>query len=482
MAIADDFSVDASKNIRHVSGTARYTVLAKHAWTQDMLDDASYASAGDNVSIESDNLGVLDGGRSTLKPMALNLLNGYNIDDVAAQFLYYGSIQQDGTNTLYTGLKSLTDLPLVAGSPMYVVQAGAKLTKYWPDGHIQLLVKCKSGGVLIDNADVRVFSRKYGQTYSDSGTNLIGGGEQPVGITTALTDWTPLSLAAALALSSKVAISIGSHTRDTGDGNGAQTYKGTITLSNGCTIAEAAQYCQAICNETSTVTIDGVPGWRFRVLGEAAGYGYTPLAAAPFGIVAGGKWFVEQGWDVVGALAADLQKFQMKSHTGVTVTNPIVAGITIGGLSVGARVLCGRDDGTGFLTNEYTLAVATTAAGNTCTITEAIKADTPATGTIRIGSTPYAYTSFNAATKTFTITGTWGKIIPAGTFAWVPFIDTVATGATAASANYTYLADFGARLRVRLGGGSTPLRPFETTFTAGSSATNGVNAIATSDI
>ena len=63
MAIADDFSVDASKNIRHVSGTARYTVLAKHAWTQDMLDDASDASAGDNVSMESDNLGVRDGGR-----------------------------------------------------------------------------------------------------------------------------------------------------------------------------------------------------------------------------------------------------------------------------------------------------------------------------------------------------------------------------------------------------------------------------------
>lgn len=71
-----------------------------------------------------------------------------------------------------------------------------------------------------------------------------------------MTDWTPLNLASALALSTKVTITVGDTNQDTGDGNGSKLYKGTITLSGGCTIAEAAQYCQAICDEASTTTIN----------------------------------------------------------------------------------------------------------------------------------------------------------------------------------------------------------------------------------
>ena len=480
MAIADDFSVALNGDIRHTSGTTVYSVLALHEWLQDKADDASVSVAGDNLSILSLNPSKLDGPRSAIKPMLLNLLNGYNIDDTAAQFINFGSIQQDGTNVLYTGLKSIGS-PLVAASPMYVVQNGAKLTTYWPNGHIQIMVKAKSGGTLIDNADVRVYSRKYGQTYGDFAANLVAGGEQPAAVSTSLTDWTPLNLASALALSTKVTITTGSHFKDTGVG-GSKEYKGTITLSGGCTIAEAAQYCQAICDQASTTTVDGVLGWKFRSLGDGS-YGYTPNGAAPFGTVAGGKWFVAQGWYIAGALAGDLQKYQMISHDGTTITNPVVAGISIGGLTVGARVLVGRDNGSGgFLTNEYTLAGATTAGGNTCVVNEAIKTDTPATGYIRVNSIPYAYTAVNAGTKTFTISGTWGQIHAISSPTWVPFIDKVAASTTETSASYTYASDFTCRLKVRLGSGGTPLQPFETTFAAGSSATNGTNAIATSDV
>lgn len=480
MGIADDFSVGLTGDIRHTSGTTVYSVLALHEWLQDKADDASISVAGDNLSILSLNPSKLDGPRSAIKPMLLNLLNGYNIDDTAAQFINFGSIQQDGTNVLYTGLKSIGS-PLVAASPMYVVQSGNKLSTYWPNGHIQIMVKAKSGGALIDNADVRVYSRKYGQTYGDFAANLVAGGEQPAAISTASTDWTPLSLANALLLSTKVTITTGSHFKDTGVG-GSKEYKGTITLSGGCTIAEAAQYCQAICDQASTTTVDGVLGWKFRSLGDGS-YGYTPNGAAPFGTVAGGKWFVAQGWYIAGALAGDLQKYQMTSHDGSTITNPVVAGISIGGLTVGARVLVGRDNGSGnFLTTEYTLASATTAGGNTCVVNEVIKTDTPPTGYIRVNSVPYAYTGYVAGTKTFTISGTWGQIHAISSPAWIPFIDKVATSTTETSASYTYASDFTARLKVRLGSGGTPLQPFETTFAAGSSATNGTNAIATSDV
>lgn len=476
MAIGNDFSI-VGTDIRHISGTTVYTVLDLHQWLQDLADDAA-ASGDDNVSILTANPSKLDGPRSAIKPMLLNLLNGYNIDDTAARFLNFGSIQQDGVNVLYTGLKSIGS-PLVAGSPVYVVQNGSKLTKYWPNGHIQILVKGKTGGALIDAGNVRVYSRKYGQTYSDFSANLVAGGEQPAAISTALTDWTPLDLTAALALSSKVTITTGSNFHDTGLG-GNKEYKGTITLSGGCTIAEAAQYCQAICDEASTTTVDGVLGWKFRSLGDGS-YGYTPNAAAPFGAVAGGKWFIAQGWYVAGALPGDLQKYQMVSHDGSTITNPVVAGISIGGLTIGARLLVGRDSGAGFVTNEYTLNGATTSGGNTCVVNESIKTDTPSAGYLRVNGVPYSYTSFNATTKTFTISGTWGQVHASASPAWVPFIDKVVTSTTESSGTYTFDSDFTARVKVRKGTSGSSLQPFETTFACSSSATNGTNAIATSD-
>lgn len=474
-----EFSINAGGDIRTETAPQIHTVLELHEWLQAMADDAN-STGNDAVSILTGNPSKLDGPRSAIKPMLLNLLSTFNIDATAAQYFKFGSISQNSGADLYTGVKSIGS-PLVAGSPMYIVQNAAKLATYWPAGHIQILVKAITAATPIDAGNIRVYSRKYGQTYGDFSANLIAGGEQPAAISTAATDWTPLDLTTALALSTKVAITTGSHTKDTGDGSGIQTYKGTITLSGGCTIAEAAQYCQAICDEASTTTVDGVLGWKFRSLGDGAN-GYTPNGAAPFGTVAGGKWFVAPGWYITGALAGDLQKYQMTSHTGTTVGNPVIAGISIGGLTVGARLLVGRDSGSGFIANEYTTVGATTSGGNTVVMVEAIKTDTPDTGFIRVNGVPYTYTAINRGTKTFTISGTWGQIHASASPAWCPFIDKVVASTTEASTNYTYGADFTARLKVRLGAGGSALQPFETTFSAGSSATNGTNAIATLDL
>lgn len=475
---ATEFSVNAGGDIRVETAPQIHTALELHEWLQAMADDAN-STGNDTVSILTSNPSKLDGPRSAIKPMLLNLLGTFNIDAAAAQYFKFGSISQNGGLDLYTGVKSIGS-PLVAGSPMYIVQNAAKLTTYWPAGHIQIMVKAITAGVPIDSGDIRVYSRKYGQTYGDFAANLIAGGEQPAAISTAATDWTPLNLAGALALSAKVAITTGSHNKDTGDGSGSKEYKGTITLSSGCTIAEAAQYCQAICDESSTTTVDGVLGWKFRSLGNGAN-GYTPNGAAPFGTVAGGKWFVAPGWYIAGALAGDLQKYQMTSHDGTTVSNPVVAGISIGGLTVGARLLVGRESAGGFLTNEYTLNGATTSGGSTCVVNEAIKADTPDTGYIRVNGVPYTYTAVNRGTKTFTISGTWGQIHATASPAWCPYIDKVVASTTESSASYTYASDFTARLKVRKGATGGSLQAFETTFSAGSSATNGTNAIASSD-
>ena len=476
MAIGDDFTVDVGGDIRHVSGATVYTVANLHEWLQDMADDGSIQTSGDNVSILTANPSKLDGPRSAIKPMLLNLLGIYNIDDDAAEYFNFGSIQQGGGAVLYTGVKTIGS-PLVAGSPMYVVQDSAKLdSSYYPAGHIQVLIKGIIGSTPIDSGDIRVFSRKYGQSYGDFSANLIAGGEQPAAISTADTSsWTPLNFATANALTG-IVVSTGSTFFDTGDAAGNKEYKGTITLSLGRTIAEAAQYCQSLCDESQDALVDGVEGWQYRDLG---GFGYTPNGAAPFGAVAGGKWFVAQGWLIQGALAGDLQNYQMTSHDGTAVGNPVVAGISIGGLTVGAYVLVGRDNGSNFIDNEYTTSAQLESGENTLTLVTTVKDDTPTSGYVRIDGIPYTYNDLTG--QVMTIDGTFGQQHLIGVDVWIPYIDKVAGSATETSSTYNYDADFTCRLKVRKGTAGTSLQPFETTFNAGNSATNGTNAIATVD-
>ena len=462
MAFGDDFSINAAGDIRHTSGTTVYTVQALHEWLQDLADDAQ-ATGDDLLSILTANPSKLDGPRDATSPAKLNLLGAVNIDDTAAQFLNFGSIRQGSGQVLYTGVRSIGS-PLVSGTPIYIVQNNAKTTKFWPNGHIRVLVKGRTAGALIDNGDIRVYSRKYGQTYGDFAANLAAGGEQPAAISTSLTDWTTLSEAQAAALASNITITVGATNQSTGDANGTKEYRGTITLSGGVTALQAAQYLQYLCREDSTETINSIPGWRYRMLDD----GYVPNGAAPFGEVAGGKWFVARGWWIAGLSAADQQRVQLTSHDGSTVVYPQSGQITITSLTVGSRVLVGRDNGSGgMIEDEYTLSAAVAAGGSTCVMTQAIKGDTPDTGYLRINGRPYSYTAVNRSTRTFTISGTFGTAHAANSPAWCPFIDRVATATTETSTSFLYAADFVARVKARKGSSPASKQPAEATFNVG---------------
>ena len=181
MTIATDFSIDSSGNLRQyadfVPGTSsRYTTLELHAFLQDLADNAT-PSGDDTVSILGANPSELAGKRNASRPMALTLLPAININDAASQWFKFGSIEQNSGNDLYTGLKVIGSL--VASSPIYILQNGSKITKYWHDDDVntsfQVLVKAKAGGTLIDSGNITVFSRKYGQTYSHFDANLSAG-------------------------------------------------------------------------------------------------------------------------------------------------------------------------------------------------------------------------------------------------------------------------------------------------------------------
>jgi LysM repeat protein len=480
MAIQDDFQISATGDIRRQAGasTTVYSVLALHAWLQDLADDAT-ASGNDLVDILAPNPSRLDGPRDAAVASRLNLLTSgsiiFNLDDTAAQFVNFGSIKQDSANVQYSGLKTIGGI--VAASPVYVVQSGNKLTKFWSDGHIQILVKVKTAGSLIDSGNVTAFSRKWGQSYSHFDVDLSAGGESNAALSTALDSNIVLSEASAAALSSKVTVTFGDTTQDLGNGNGSKLYKGTITLSNSCTLQEAYQYLQYLTRENSTATLNSIPGWRYRVLNSA----YTENAAAPFGTFAGGTFFVAQGWWLTGVLASEATKYQLIAHDGTTQVPPTLIGITVGNLVAGDNVLVARADGGGNVLNDEYTPVAASAGATSLQVVESIKTDTPSSGVIRIKNLPYTYTAFNGGTKTFTgLSPVLASNIVTADDVFVPFIDKVATGASE-SKTFIYSANFTARVKVRQGSMPSPIISFETLLSV-NNAGGSVNASRNSDV
>jgi len=478
MPIADDFSITATGDVRHVSGTTVYSVLDIHAWLQDLADDAAY-TGNDLLDILAPNPSKLDGPRDAAVASRLNLLTSgsvvFNIDDTAAQYINFGSIKQDSANIQYSGLKTIGGI--VAASPVYVVQNGSKLTKFWADGHVQILVKVKTAGSFIDSGDVTAFSRKWGQSYSHFDVNLAAGGETSAALATAVDSNITLTEAQAANLSANVSITFGDTTQDLGNGNGSKLYKGTIALSNGITLAQLYQYLQYLTRETSTDTLNSIPGWRYRVLNSA----YTEIAAAPFGTYAGGTFFFAQGWWITGVLAAEATRYQLIAHDGTTQVPPTTVTVSVGNLLSGDRVLVARDDGTGaILKDEYT--PATTSAGATSiVVAETIKTDTPAAGVIRIKGERYTYTSFTAGTKTFNgLSPALSQNIVTADDVFVPYIDK-ATTSTSESVLFIYDANFNARVDVRQGSGASPIIPFTTTISV-TNAGASVNASRNLDV
>jgi hypothetical protein len=472
MAIdASKFTIDASGNIRQVSafvpGTdTRFTTLELHAWLQDLADNP--APTGDDlVSILGSNPSELAGKRNASRPMALTLLPNYNIDDATSQWFKFGSIEQNTGNDLYTGLKVIGSL--VASSPIYIYQNGAKVTKYWADADVntgfQILMKAKAGGTLIDSGNVTVFSRKYGQTYSHFDANLAAGGEQAAALATSLDSNIALSASAAAAIWNTITVTVGDSTFDMGDGNGSKLYKGTIALNGTTTLAQAYQALMWACSESSTATINGVPGWRYRKLNAA----YPENISAPFGTFAGGKFFVAQGWRLTGVMSADSKNYQLISDDGTIVIPPTSIIIEVTNTTNSDYVLVARDNGAGSINDtEYTVSAS---AGATSISVPGLKSDTPASGVIRIAGDRYTYTSWTGTT----LNGLSPAIKSGGYSskpAFIPFIDGTPSGSSIQSAAMQFGTNFTARFRVR-NAGASPIVPFESTMSVTSNGGSG---------
>lgn len=166
MAIADDFSVAGNGDIRYTGSGNNYTVIAFHRWLGDLMDDAQ--SAGNDILDITD---ATASERST--DNIVTLLSPFNIDDIAAQHLYDGSIIQAGGDTIYDGILVFA----AAGTYLQIIQNGAPVApNFWTTAlnadaasgiSHRFTLKTRSGGADIDGRRIIGQTREIGFTYSE---------------------------------------------------------------------------------------------------------------------------------------------------------------------------------------------------------------------------------------------------------------------------------------------------------------------------
>lgn len=196
MAIQDDFSVSATGDIRYTgaahgaSGSGYYTVIAFHRWLGALMDDA--AATGNDILDITD---ATASERST--DNIITLINGYNIDQVASEHLYDGSIIQAGGATVYDGvlvfatpgmhLEIQQNGSMVANDFWNTIPFGASLKGLNSDpangiSH-RFMLLVRTGGTDIDLRKIIGQTRESGFTYSEFKINGTSRGNNVMALT-----------------------------------------------------------------------------------------------------------------------------------------------------------------------------------------------------------------------------------------------------------------------------------------------------------
>jgi len=290
MSIATDFTISAAGDIRADSPAATHTVLALHRHLQDLADNASTAGGADDVL---DITSPTPSERSTDE--IIKLVNGYNIDDAAAEWFYGGSILQGegATETLYSGVRVLGSV-IDTGTQVQVVQDGGLYdtdTPFWGDqvspfnggGSVlcRFLVKSREFGCDIDNKNILVQIRNYEDSYAFFPVTL-GLGEAVAAVSSTDDPQNDTGFATVTAYTHVTNVE-GYQLIDIGDGNGDQPYysKWTYGLdTSGDQLKGVWEFVKELTKTGTAKTIHGLDGELFR--GITHSYAYDNLVGGPF--------------------------------------------------------------------------------------------------------------------------------------------------------------------------------------------------------
>jgi len=264
MAIGTDFSVAVTGDIRHVSGTDKYSVLEFHRWLQNLADDEA-ASGNDILDITN----ATPSERATDNIITLN--SPYNIDDTAAEYLYDGSITQDDGDTMYSGLvvvgavAGTTTLQVVQDNTLYDGDS-----PFWGTGInvsaaanilCRMLIKTRTGGADIDGKRIRVFAREWGHTFAEFSLTMgLGNSVAAIFTNTDLNNDTDIGTVGGW---SDVTNVEGYQLIDLQNGDGALPYYSQWNRA-GHTINDLYEFAKYITRRGSTSVIHQMDGELFR--------------------------------------------------------------------------------------------------------------------------------------------------------------------------------------------------------------------------
>jgi len=272
--VATDWTITrATGAIRYVSddhGGASPSYATDIEFYRALMDLADQgASSGDD---ELDITDVTPAARSTDK--IITLLNGFNIDDTAAEHIYNGTIIQDGGDDVYDGISILG-----ASDNVQIIQNGAVLSDDWwnsdPEGagyginsdiangiSHRFMVKVRSGGSDIDGRRLIFTSRNFGQTFNERKINGTQNGINPAALSQD-TDRNNETAAATVATYTDVTNTEGYRGIDA-SGNGSDEFFYSDWEFGSRTVNQFYERLKWLTREGSTSTIYGLNGELFR--------------------------------------------------------------------------------------------------------------------------------------------------------------------------------------------------------------------------
>lgn len=366
------------------------------------------------------------------------------------------------------------------GSP-YIEQNGAILASWWGTGnsgtgskHIDVLVKVKEAGALINSGLIEVYNRNYGDTYSNASADLSAGGRVVAALATqadsAIT-LTSVQVAAYVdaahggtGATAHIAMTFGTYTADIDDSGVNENYVGRVDESSQSqsVVYQALQWM--ISKDRTSQTLNGVPAPLY----QKANVAYTPNKAYPIAQMAGTTLILQQGCYPINVGSGS---YIATDTSGVQHNPPNTMSVSVTGLVATDRVavfksLNGVVDKTQFTSHN----TANTSGAGFFRLTTNIPKDTPQSGYIRVVDTSagteqrYQYASWSG--DTFTLTGTLSVTYDNTDRAYVGYIDEQASGTSITKSGLQYVADRTVIVRVRnSSAGGNQIIPFEVAAT-----------------
>lgn len=432
MAIQNDWAINyTTKQINHTSGSTVYTANELYSWLMNTFDELN--DLDDTIPMEAST------------PSEYSLINGWFITSASYPYLKGGAITDTTNNDLWVNIYTIGTI--VAGSQLYVQQNGSVIPSFWPNGHIDILVRIKQNNNLIDAGKLTVFCREFGNRYDHFEANVSTGGRQPIPLATS-TDPDNLTTSATVSGWSDVTVNFGNVSKNLNNGYGSTTYN-VVVNAGGRTVSQTYERLKFITRRIETALLNSVQGQLYQYALSA----YTPEKTAPFGTFAGGKFFGARGVWIENYNASDAKNFQLIDANGTTQIPPNVVAIQVTSVLSGDRVAVYRLSAGNIDKNEYLTSGTNSSGTMLINVQQNIKSDTPTTGIVVVNDTRYSVSAWSG--KTFYLSTVLTSTYTNGTGAFVPFIEQQAS-TTLAQTTITFNVEVPVRIVVRKKG----IKPF----------------------